>query len=309
MKQYIFDNIKRCMRIRIHQTIRVGITIGLMCIVPIVGFAKHTQITNTNITSASISSEQLVDIEIVSTLPQLEMGEFWGVTAVITNRSDSTIYLKEESLILSIPAKMGHLKKKWDFTATFPVGSEGILALRPGDNSHVFWRPENGYPAWRTLINPITLLFKPGTYPVNITGKYWQTEATDRFYRTITTSTELDINVFMLIVLFGAAIGGIGGMVIRAIIIKGPNRWDPQDTSKDLFFKSVNTLGRAVLMISFSVMVTILLYRVSDSQLLFISITVNDFWGGNCDWIHCKHERSEHPKAINSLSKKSIGYR
>jgi hypothetical protein len=225
-------------------------------------------------------------IEIEVPAQRLEAGRDLGFVALLTNTSESEVrFSGGESLTLTIPLSLDPLERQFGWHAFFPTQPDGKeFVLQPGDAYRVFWSTkdfEAAPPPWFTrlvraladLMNPRVLFFEPGDYSVAVNAQY-RTAAADGPFRTVTATASLPVAAPMLVVLFGAAIGGVISFVLMPTLkLRKSWEWRNWDWPSVLTSTS-GALGTALL----SVIVTILLSRISSTE-FFFKVTVNDVWG------------------------------
>lgn len=243
----------------------------------------------------SAGSTQLISVELESSRSQLVAGEGLGVVAKIANISSSPVYIRETSLTLTIPLELeGSRGEVTGYSAYFPTEPhenrpgqkyhdyfKNVITLQPGDSYSAFWTntfTTSAQSGLRYILRQITsqfqfLFFYPGKYNITITAKYWTDPTLPKDgYRTLTKSVSLPVSAPLFVILFGAAVGGL----ISYLIFPGSRRVGSGTNNR--FLKSIIPLVGASGAMLLSVIVTIMLARISETQFL-ISVTVNDFWG------------------------------
>ncbi len=252
-------------------------------------------LTSDAISKGGTNTEPLISIEIESSRSQLVAGEGLGVIARIKNISESTVYIRESELALTLPLELeGSRAEVTGYAAYFPTehheGGQNVpyekffsnvIKLNPGDSYSAFWTntfssktTSNLKYVWHQITSQFQFLFFfPGKYSITVTAKYWNDPGFPvDGYRTMTKSVTLPVIAPLFVILLGAALGGLIAHVIFPKKI-------PVKTRTLTFFTKILTqlagiFGSALL----SVIVTIVLSRVSETQFL-ISVTVSDFWG------------------------------
>jgi hypothetical protein len=254
---------------------------------------------------------QRLDIKIETSRPQPTAGTGLGVIAELKNLSNTTIYLRERDVALTLPPELeGPFVSEQSWFAFFPNTNtdpynrgSNTIALQPGDAYKSFWtalpyrsqQEESQLSLGRVISNVVNtvlselnfIFFSPGSYKITTSVKYWmKPELSDENYNTSTQSVIIPVSAPQSVILIGAALGGLIGYFIlphaRQILIELPSR-----TTADTSFlgKIETTLRRLAVEISgivgsvlLSAIVVILLARLSETQFL-IRVTVTDFWG------------------------------
>jgi hypothetical protein len=115
--------------------------------------------------------------------------------------------------------------------------------------------------------------FPPGKYTINVVGSYWDTPEGAKLkviqHRTEISSIELPIVAPQSTLLLGAALGGL----FAFLIIPKPAKYPDAPLRKAAIYT-----GHLLSSMLLSVMVTILLARLSETQFL-VKVSINDFWG------------------------------
>lgn len=241
----------------------------------------------------------LLDIQIEKTRSQLEAGLGLGVVACLTNNSDSALYIHEKFLTLTIPIEIEI--KGWHLgrAAFFPTewdNRQNIskLALLPGDSYRAFWTVSEAE-LWhhgpiigilKQVYHSLALLFfSPGEYSLTVNCKYWTTPDLSGAYHLITTTSRVSIAAPQVVILLGAGLGGLIAFFLMPFVRR--RRRSHRDTVNEITATGMEAkwwkrMPKAILAalgtILLSIIVTILLSRISDTQ-FFIQLTVNDFWG------------------------------
>ena len=184
-----------------------------------------------------------LSITIAGTREHLAAGTSFGVDCILTNNTNEVVYVNEEYLKLKVPPEMlgpnetfysfwyGHL-----IAANHPSTAKPsfvTLPLMPGSATPVSWlflanvprqTPEDTpqpsthtsdyWTALRSLYEELWiefsyLFFVPGHYQIVVTADYWnKADLTDIPSRAVETAN-LDVAAPLLIILTGAAIGGL----------------------------------------------------------------------------------------------------
>jgi len=242
-------------------------------------------------------SSDALSIAIEAPAQRLEAGRDLGFVALLTNNSDYELRVRGTELTLTVPLALDPTRWQVGWHAFFPTlpQENQELILQPGATYRAFWtinrQPDApnaaGQPAQEPapesvsgsvfaaageLLNPKVLFFEPGDYSVTVNGQYWTMP--DGPYRTVTTTSSLPVAAPMLVVLVGAAAGGVISFLLMPAM-KLRTSWEWKSWSLPAVLASVTgALGTALL----SVIVTILLSRISGTE-FFLQVTVNDVWG------------------------------
>lgn len=246
------------------------------------------------------SKMPLLDIQIEKTRRQLEAGLGLGVVALLRNNSNLTLYIDANHLRLTLPIELevkgwhlGHpafFSTEWDDQQKI----SGVVALQPGDSYRAFWTVSEAA-LWEhgPIIGVLKmvyhsfafLFFSPGEYSLTVNGKYWTTHDLTGDYHTITTTSRVSIGAPQVIILVGAGLGGLIAFFLMPIIRR--RRGSHRDTGSKItaagmkakwLQRMLKEIPKALGTMLLSIIVTILLSRISDTQ-FFIQVTVNDFWG------------------------------
>jgi hypothetical protein len=237
----------------------------------------------------------LISIELQSSRPQVVAGSGLGVTAKIKNVSNSTVYLRERGLTLTLPIELeGARSEVYGYPAFFPTELHGaghgdyfghIVAIKPGDTYYALWSRSNSFSGDGSQISTPAyigkeiysqaqfLFFNPGDYAITALAKYWTDPSLpENGYRTVSAGVTLPVSAPQFVILFGAAMGGLIGFFILP-------QWRREKSAGDSlsmhFVRSTLIAFGAILL---SVITTILLSRLSQTQFI-VAVTVNDFWG------------------------------
>ena len=219
--------------------------------------------------------------------PQAASDSSFAIGAEIDNTSGHTIYITPSSFSLAIPPEIDPAPKVEgisEWYAFFPgTGQSGEsnwnkpVTLQPGSRMEaIFTLPRN--PSWPERFES-ALRLVPGDYTMRVVCAYW-----DNFddaqhgkpnYSTQIAETTLTVVAPPTAILTGAGLGGLMAFFLL------PSLWLP--VSKTFaehrwpwrIFIVCRGLAASFLL---SVIVTILLSRVSESQFL-VRVSIQDFWG------------------------------
>lgn len=237
-----------------------------------------------------------IDIKVETVRKQIVPGTPMAVTADITNNSEATVYFRERDLQLVLPTEIeistgGNATAGWlpteDCVENCPqscpsdCGPSRVIALKTKETYRVFWNKTKGTTQWYKFFN-----FTPGTYPISVEAKYWDTrEFGGDDYHTVVETKTVEFTAPQSIILLGAVLGGLIFTALSAV--------RPKETAADGaplaslhaakgLRKWLRKLGKGLLIIFgsvlLSVIITILLSRIQETQ-FFIKVTVSDFWG------------------------------
>jgi len=263
-------------------------------------------------TADKINSQSApLTISIDGTRDVLSVGTSFGLSGTITNNSSSIIYLNEKYTTLKVPSEIEGPYGKADgmWYAFFPSADHGdndektysaTIAIRPGEKTAVYWlidpremfslkeEAERKKPDLSLAFNQIYkqvstelnyLLFSPGSYKITIAVAYWSSGDLAGSPHLSAETKVVNVAAPISVILFGAGIGGLIAFailpqarrgIVMAIETDNPYIQKLFGTTKLIF----NLLGAILL----SAIITILLSRISESQLL-IRVTVSDLWG------------------------------
>jgi len=278
-----------------------------------VSFANPQSLSDTTKVAGEPRDVPGLEIVLSSSRVQLSAGGTVGITALLTNHSDSIVYLTQEGVaLMQSPELDGQGGGLVGWRAFFPTEEQLdrtgrplpldsiVIALHPGDSARVGWSPTRAAPDTLALgvknfvvattsevFNELRFLFfAPGDYNISVVAKYW-TEPTHRSlnYRIVTKSMIVHVAAPQFVILFGAAIGGLLSFLIfppsrtreRTSIRRARPHVRVTTVSSVVQF-SKSSFGPALVAVLWSMLITILLSRLSETQFL-IKVTVSDFWG------------------------------
>lgn len=254
-------------------------------------FAALLLLANGRLHAASVESSQpalngaglLIRVD-PSGVP-LEAGKGFGVSATLTNNTDSAVRLDENDLRLTVPPEVeGYCAEPSSFWYGILPSEDrkdgpnyrAVLWLKRGQQTSVRWSwRRSGYDCTRSPLHRLYrqfadyIFFVPGQYRLTITVKY-VSDADPKENLALETRT-MDIAAPEWVILFGAALGGL----IAYVILPRARRHVALATKSSRI--AVHVAGPVGAML-LSMMVTILLSRLSASEFL-IRVTVSDFWG------------------------------
>jgi hypothetical protein len=227
-----------------------------------------------------------VKLTVTASREQAASDSNFGITAEIENTSSATIYLRPEFITMLVPPELNASTNVTNFDwASFlpgpsaepndPIGT--VIPLEAGSKTIAYWQRPKGLPSFPLFLSG--LQFTPGKYTIEVVCTYWDSldkaEAKDMGRFTQATSIQIPIIAPEDVILFGAAVGGVMAFVLL------PGLWLPQDVpwNQKRRLKRVWIVIRGISVAAIlSMMVTILLSRLSDTQFL-VKVSVNDLWG------------------------------
>ncbi len=247
----------------------------------------------------SAERRSAIVIKLKASRGQPAAGSDFGISADIENVSDQPVYLNPRGFTMTAPPELDP-----DGPRDWPAWLPGPVAgTRPPDDSpkwwdravvvaahsktSAFWGASNfkRFTSKSRLDGLCSLLggncstlsndtfFPPGTYTINVVGSYWDTqegaEGKVSQHRTEISAIDLPIVAPQSTLLLGAALGGF----FAFLIIPKPAKYPDAPLRKAVIYA-----GHLLSAMLLSVMVTILLSRLSETQFL-IKISINDFWG------------------------------
>lgn len=232
----------------------------------------------------SSANANALKITLIASREQAVAGTDFGITAWVENVSTKPVYFKPSSFSMVAPPELdpGTSSEWWPL---FPLIQDPnvdktdwgkyfatVVTLTPRSKIPAFWSGRlrssetSGLKGFLRNLN-----FSPGKYTLTVCGRYWDTPEgpTNKAAEPQTQSAELQeiINAPQGTILFGAALGGCFAFLLVWRI--NPSMYSPWEQRPWIGLVSSILL---------SIIVTILLARLSDSQ-FFIRVTVNDLWG------------------------------
>ncbi len=240
-----------------------------------------------------------IELAVETSRSQLVAGAGLGIVAMVTNVSDSTVFLRERDFTLTLPVELEGGREVYGWAAFFPTERHqtgapydqfysAVIALKPGDSYNTFWtsgpqssKADTSSPGILDQIQSQLrfVFFAPGDYKITVVAKYWSIATLpEGQYRTVTQSVTTPVAAPQFVILFGAA---LGGLIAYSIFSRARRRkaWQATLSGWQGFaqrtFKEATGVLAAVLL---STIVTILLSRIAETQFI-VRVTVNDFWG------------------------------
>lgn len=239
-------------------------------------------------------------IKLKASREQPAAGSDFGISADIENTSDQAVYLNPQGLTMTAPPELdpGGPRDWWAWLPGTYVGTgepspneaqkqggtedqssdwDKVVVIAPHSKMSAFWAA-NLQPQQKVTKSELflrNLLFPPGKYTINVVGSYWDTikGAMNKTpeHRTEIASIDLPIVAPQSTLLFGAALGGLFAFFLIPRTTKYP-------VGCGAGRKLAIDTGHLISAVLLSVIVTILLARLSETQFL-IKISINDLWG------------------------------
>ncbi|GAB1723192.1 MAG: hypothetical protein NTNFB01_20880 [Nitrospira sp.] len=231
-------------------------------------------------------------LEIVSIQPtkaQPTVGSGLGFIVQVKNQSEETVFITWDTTVLVVPPELLYpFAQRTDvWHATFATelkhSPNETIGIKPGDSYILFWTPsppeiENMatsagvFSTLKVIITEVGFLFfSPANYEVSVIIKQWTNakEVGGDNYRLVTKSASIPVAAPNIVIMIGAAIGGILAFYWLRVSKKD---------GEGIPITALATSGTFLRCILLAVIVTILLSRIADTK-FFIQITVNDVWG------------------------------
>ena len=211
----------------------------------------------------------------------------FAINAEIENTTSHPIFITPAFFTLTIPPEVdpapnvGNISEWYAFLpGTGENGSESgktVVALQPGSRTvAIFSLPKNPRLLQRFLAG---VRLVPGEYKMHVVCAYWATfeDAEKRLpnYSTQVAETTLAVIAPPLAIFTGAAIGGLMAFVLLpALWLPVGKKFEEHNWKWKVFIVCRGLAASSLL----SIIVTILLSRVSESQFL-VRVSIQDFWG------------------------------
>ena len=237
--------------------------------------------------AANVAAKSAIKITLTPSREQAVAGSLFGITARVENVSDEPVYFTPASFTMTAPPELdADGPSDWQAffadiqvpgvdknnAAYWKLYNKAVVVLTPGSTLSAFWsgrfrRPETS--AVRQFLR--NLSFVPGRYTLTVVGAYWDTPGgpNDKSAPWHTVSAELQevVSAPQSVILFGAGLGGVFAFLLV---------WRFHKTLYSGWGRG-NLVG-LLSAVCLSIIVTILLARLSDSQFI-IRVTVSDLWG------------------------------
>lgn len=238
------------------------------------------------ISPATAPTESAIRITLVPSREQAVASSDFGIKARVENVSSQNVYFTPRSFSLVAPPELDPgLSSEW--FPLFPLiqnpNAESdkvdwekyyttVVVLTPGSSIPAFWNGKLKVPETSGIKGFMRgLNFTPGQYALTVTGRYWDVPDGPTNPNAVSHTQTAELQEVMgapkITILIGAALGGLFAFLLVWKV--DPSRysgWEPR------------TWMGVLSSILLSIIVTILLARLSDSQ-FFIRVTVNDLWG------------------------------
>ncbi len=244
-------------------------------------------------TAQAQTASDLLEITPRTSQARVSSGSDFGISVDIRNKSRQPVYFHPRCFTITLPPELVSGEPTgWAaaFTGRPPKTDESffedIVRLEPGGTTSAFWarprttsafwargrRESSGSSRWTNMYRYVAeesrqLTFSPGEYTVKVIAISWtKEENAGKGFTDDSRSQVLDIKLPVTapqwVILFGAVIGGlIAYFLLPSVRIR------PTISFVGLFTSAL-----------LSLMVTILLSRISETQFL-IRVTINDLWG------------------------------
>jgi hypothetical protein len=259
-----------------------------------------TPIPTTAASSVTASAPTEVEVVFTPSRQMLNVGDSWSVTGEISNRSkDRPIWIVDTRAVLIVaPEVFGDDSVRWGLPAIFPTmvysqlwTDDKVIRIDPGSKYAVIWKLGARSPYQAVVSHAF---FSPGQYRATALVHVWYTppilgpdeESDERGQlvtahrvlnlhesAAITSSRDLAFDASLVVLLVGAAIGGLLAWTLQAALREHTGFSLLNDWSRLARF-GANFVAAVLL----PVVVTLLLARLSaaDSP---IAIRVRDLWG------------------------------
>src|SRR5208337_419926 len=211
----------------------------------------------------------------------------FAISAEIENTTAHTIFVTPTFLTLTIPPEVdpapnvGAVSEWYAFLPGTGENGENswkkVVAVQPGSRMlAIFSLTKN--PSWPQRFKAAVRLV-PGDYTMHVVCAYWKTledaQQGRPNYSTQIAETTLAVIAPPSAILTGAALGGVMAfLLLPTLWLPVSKKFEEHDWPWKIFIVC-RGLGASSLL---SVIVTILLSRVSESQFL-VRVSIQDFWG------------------------------
>jgi hypothetical protein len=268
-----------------------------------------------------------LDIQITPSRSQITAGSGLGVVATLINRGDTTLWVTEGKVMLAVPPELTRSGEVTAYPAQFPTllnevhsGNTFSVPLLPGATYPVYFSirglkeksPATNWFSRRIRDFSLDFVgFNPGKYQVSVVAQAHVTANGSTPPHTFAKTADLQVAAPQGVIVFGAALGGIFAFLLfpqrrrleeQTVKQQLPNRWVVRRWYESEPYRKKFWGG--VLAALWSVLATILLSRISESQFI-VHVSVVDFWGaitigfiaqyGGAKWL----ERYGEPTANN----------
>lgn len=258
--------------------IRTVFACFLICLVPA---RIPAQARENDVGHEATDQRENIHLTLKASRAQTASDTSFAVSAEIENTTNKAIFINSNLFSLAIPPEVdpapdvGGISEWYAF---FPgIGQNNVVALQPGSRTvAIFSLPKN--PKFLQRFRA-ALRLVPGEYTVHAVCAYWtdieDARARRPNYMIQHAQSTMEIVAPPLAILTGA---GLGGLIAFLLL---PTLWLP--ATKTLaghgWVERAFIICRGLVASSLlSVIVAILLSRVSDSQFL-VKVSIQDFWG------------------------------
>jgi hypothetical protein len=243
----------------------------------------------------------LIEIDVESSRTKPNAGNDLAVIAQITNRSNQTVFLRPSEMSLILPPE---LQGPFTYSGSLnpvlerPHERATVVPLQPNDSFGITWyaNPAQGdsitpstaadksaarrWTLWRRISSELDFMFfHPGEYKLLVVAHYW-TDPTQspQTARTATRSVVVDVSAPQFVILVGSAVGGVLAYFVFPDVRRRRVAPHTQHQWRYWTVRAFEEISAVVGSLSLSVIVTILLSRLADTQFL-VKVSVTDFWG------------------------------
>lgn len=244
-----------------------------------------------------------LSIRVMGARPHLTVGQDFSLLGVITNNTGAVVYLSEEFLRLKVPLELegpkgsensfwyGMLPVADPHARTADNNYHATIPLPPGQATPVwfFWDPQvlgctgrqkqpmQDPPSWVSCAD-FLVFFVPGNYQLTVTADYWaeRGQVGNSEPGRCVEATSLDVAAPLLVILLGAAIGGI---IAFRILPQPQSLARGNGATPRSYWYWLSKTGALVGTVLLALIIAILWARLSDAVAL-IRVTVSDLWGG-----------------------------
>jgi hypothetical protein len=256
-----------------------------------------------------------LEITLEPTRPQPTAGSGGLIIGTIKNTSQVPVVICEQTTTLTVPSEItqeAHVSHEY---AVFTVEGREVyenddaLVLNPGQSTHAFWSVNRSFARteettwtpknwiqqlWKQLdIEMGYMFFQPATYKFSVQVKFWPviegkviTKEELKLsnydapgYQNAVATTTTPISAPVTVILFGAAIGGLGAFTLgklsgRADAVQARYK----SAAMSLLATVATNVSGAIGAMLLGCIVTILLSRLAETEFP-IRVNVSDLWG------------------------------
>ena len=225
-----------------------------------------------------------IKLTLKSSRTQINSDTSFSISAEIENASPGTIFITPTFLTLTVPPEVdpAFVGGASEWRAFLPGTGENdelrkIVAVQPGSRTVAVFSLQNNPSQWQRFRAALRLV--PGEYTIHVACAYWNNledaQQQRLNYSTQVAETNVPFVVPPIAILPGAALGGLLAFILL------PSLWLPpaKRFGEHRWYEKVSILGSGLgVSCLLSVVVTILLSRISESQFL-VRVSVQDTWG------------------------------